>query len=319
MSSDPIESLIRAREAGHLSRDGYWEELQKRHMALIEYAALIDRSEAESLEVTANGVILKVKDGTRFHWDPSDFRSPPVVVINEGGYEATEWAVLRALSSDRKAVLDVGANIGWYAIRLAAIADATVYAFEPVPSTFGILTANIALNDISDRVCAYPFGVSDRPRHVRFFIPGKTGSVAASEQLLFDGEPQTEVEVELRTIDEVVASEAIGPVGLIKCDVEGGELGVLRGAPRVLDTDRPFVLVEMLRKWAVRFGYHPNDIIAWMSSFGYRCASIEEGRLRSIPEIDDMTEATNFLFFHETQVADASRILSQAIPDVRLD
>jgi hypothetical protein len=51
-------------------------------------------------------------------------------------------------------------------------------------------------------------------------------------------------------------------VDFIKCDVEGAELFVYQGAKATLMQQKPIVFTEMLRKWAAKFDYHPNDIIA---------------------------------------------------------
>ncbi|MCC2113072.1 MAG: FkbM family methyltransferase, partial [Hyphomicrobiales bacterium] len=51
--------------------------------------------------------------------------------------------------------LDIGANIGLYALRLAAAGVAEIHAFEPVKATFDQLSQNIALNDWEDRIAAH--------------------------------------------------------------------------------------------------------------------------------------------------------------------
>lgn len=55
---------------------------------------------------------------------------------------------------------------------------------------------------------------------------------------------------------------------------------------------------EMLRKWARRFNYHPNHIITFMETMGYRCFSLENKRLTYFPEMTEETVETNFYFLH---------------------
>jgi hypothetical protein len=98
--------------------------------------------------------------------------------------------------------------------------------------------------------------------------------------------------------DDFVARERIKRVDLIKCDVEGAELFVLRGAAQVIERDKPIVFLEMLRKWARQFDYHPNDIIGLLAASGYRCWAIGEHALREIEAVDDDTAETNYVFLH---------------------
>jgi hypothetical protein len=60
----------------------------------------------------------------------------------------------------------------------------------------------------------------------------------------------------------------------------------------------PPVFAELLRKWAERFGYQPNDVIALMGELGYRCFRISGTALVAVSAIDEATTETNFLFLH---------------------
>ena len=90
---------------------------------------------------------------------------------------------------------------------------------------------------------------------------------------------------------------------LIKCDVEGGELKTFLGARNTLAEHRPVVFTEMLRKWAARFHYHPNDLIAFFATLDYVCYRIENGALTPMPHMTDDTAETNFFFIPRDQPA----------------
>ncbi|MGC4092885.1 MAG: FkbM family methyltransferase [Polyangiaceae bacterium] len=176
------------------------------------------------------------------------------------------------------------------------LAGARVHAFEPVPSTFAELSENIGLNALAERVTAHPFALGAEPGSVKFYVPAFHGSVAASRRALFSAEENREVEVQMRTLDEFCAENAIGSVDLIKCDVEGAELFALRGGLRTLERARPVLMLEMLRKWAKVYDYHPDDIIALLAPLGYHCYSLDDGELVEHTRIDDTCQATNFFF-----------------------
>jgi hypothetical protein len=57
----------------------------------------------------------------------------------------------------------------------------------------------------------------------------------------------------------------------------------------------------MLRKWAAKFGYHPNDIINYFFQFGYNCCVAHKGKLKKIDKVNDQTIETNFFFLHENK------------------
>ena len=102
----------------------------------------------------------------------------------------------------------------------------------------------------------------------------------------------------LRTLDEVQAAWDT-TIDLIKCDVEGAELLVFPGRHEAPPRCRPIVFCEMLRKWAAKFAYQPNDIIALLATAGYRCFAVTTGKLVGVPAVDEKTQTTNFFFLHE--------------------
>jgi hypothetical protein len=87
-------------------------------------------------------------------------------------------------------------------------------------------------------------------------------------------------------------------VDFIKCDVEGAELFVFQGAIETLRDQKPVIFTEMLRKWAAKFNYHPNQIISLFTELGYQCYFSQENLLRKFSLMNDETEQTNFFFIH---------------------
>jgi hypothetical protein len=54
----------------------------------------------------------------------------------------------------------------------------------------------------------------------------------------------------------------------------------------------------MLRKWAAKFDYHPNDIINYFKNLGYNCFITKNKKLSLIEFVNDNTIETNFFFMH---------------------
>jgi|GEM_PF-79922 len=296
MSNSILRETCAAFESNRLARDEFWQQMQTFHHALADYSNLVGRGELASIEIHPTGLVVVLNDGVRMSWRPEDTRSVPSVMVNHGSYEPREVAALCALAERAEVILDIGANAGFMALKLARAAKsvaARVHAFEPVPSTYVELEHNVQLNRLSGRIRRHNLALGEAPGSVPFFVPAFHGSVAASMRPLFPG-AQREVVVTMSTLDTFVGEQKLTRVDLIKCDVEGAELFALRGGLETIKKFRPVLMLEMLRKWARAFGYHPNDILALLLPLGYRCFSLASGVLNEHEQIDDRTAATNF-------------------------
>jgi hypothetical protein len=99
-------------------------------------------------------------------------------------------------------------------------------------------------------------------------------------------------------LDQYVRQAALTRVDFIKCDVEGAELHVLRGAKRTLEKFQPTVLLENEDRLTQAFGYTPADVVQFLLDRGYGYSVItEEGPQcagESIPR--DLALGRDFLF-----------------------
>ncbi len=291
--------LCSAFERGELPRDQYWREMRERHRLLEQYVELVGRGELGAIEIRPGGLEVVFKDGLRMRFRPDDTRSVPSVTVNHGAYEPKEVAALTTLASQSRVILDIGANAGFMSLKMARALSsdaARIHAFEPVPSTYAELVTNIGLNELTARISAHPCALGERPGKVKFYVPAFHGSVAASGRALFASDENREVEVDMRTLDDFCQGESIDRIDLVKCDVEGAEIFALRGGMKVLERTRPVLMLEMLRKWARAYDYHPDDIIRLLTPLGYRCFSLGERELVEHAAIDEACVATNFFF-----------------------
>lgn len=285
---------------GELPRDEFWQQLQAHHVVLREYSALIaGGSTVAAIEITGQGLAVRLKNGARFYWEPEDVRTPPSVALNSGEYESDILALLEHFSSQARTVLDIGANIGWFSVQLGRVlarGGGRLIAFEPLPPTFERLSRNVELNDLSGVVVLVNAALGEAPDTACFYVPVGTGSVAASRRKLYPSDEHVSFDCSIKTLDQVVEEESLKNVDLIKCDVEGAEILALRGGAETLATHRPVVVLEMLRKWAAVYDYHPDDIIDLMKRAGYDCYSLEGEAVARVMRVDESTLATNYLF-----------------------
>lgn len=163
------------------------------------------------------------------------------------GFEPPLPAFFAATLTDGDIMLDVGANTGYYALLAASTGLSTeVHAFEPFPSVFTLLTANLARNPQGSRVRAVPAAASDTCGTAELHIPpGDHGLIETSASLERDfRESSSSVIVPTTTLDAYAAG--LPHVNVIKIDVESAEHRVLAGARETLRRHRPVVFCEIL-------------------------------------------------------------------------
>jgi len=297
-----ISDLVDGFASGRIRRDDYWLGMQQFHLGLQEYRRLVRGDMLDHIEINAHGLRLVLKNGLRMLWNPEDLRTAPNILVNHGEYEPAERALLERLAAGCRVVFDVGANVGWYSLHFARLlreAGGKVYAFEPVPRTFATLKRNIELNDYGDTIRPWNHAFGEKDGTATFYILRFTGSVAASQRRLFPDDANEAVECAITTLDGFMAAQQIERLDLMKCDVEGAELFVLRGGLKTIDACRPVIMLELLRKWSRVYGYHPDDVIPLLRTYGYRCWSHEGKTVSEVAAIDEACAQTNFFFLHE--------------------
>jgi FkbM family methyltransferase len=291
-----------AYQAGALTKAQYIDEMHVIHRGLFEYADLLAATDIARIELTDHQVVMESRtSGIKIICDRVNKRLAPLEILNFGAYEKTDSAMMFRLIRPGSTVLDIGANVGWYALNIARLSDARqVLAFEPVQTTFTALQANVELNQLRN-VVAYNLGFSDHAGEAVFYCP-PGGSDNASAANLSEREDVQTTHCQLMTLDEFVTAHQVS-VDFIKCDVEGAELFVFRGALETLQRWHPIILAEMLRKWSAKFNYHPNEIIELLAGLGYCCFTAKADRLVEFDQMDNATLETNFFFLHTEQHA----------------
>ena len=130
------------------------------------------------------------------------------------------------------AIVDIGANIGMFAIDCALrYPDVRIHAYEPNPVTFATLARNIAENGLGARIQAYNEAVGRQPGFLRLWQ--SDGSIAATGYPTAADERGDAIDVPLVDLATVLR-RAGGRVGVLKIDAEGAEADILEGAQAAL-------------------------------------------------------------------------------------
>jgi len=166
--------------------------------------------------------------------------------------------------------VDVGAHLGEYTILAATIVKdrGCVHAFEARADTFEILRRNVELNRLTN-VRAQPWAAWSEEGFCAFEkTPDPSVSALRPGQSQIEGGPL--VKVKTVTLDRYFADSGAARPDLIKIDVEGAELEVLKGARSVLSSPlAPALIVEYGLRRTAHFGHTPDEGCDFLKAMGY--------------------------------------------------
>lgn len=148
--------------------------------------------------------------------------------------------------------LDIGSNIGYYALTLAKIfSKINVYAFEPMKKTYFKLIKNIKINNLENQIKAFNFGLSNRNKKVymralvkKNFIQSGGFTVHNPARELKSNE--TLLKANLKIGDEKIKFK--NKKLLVKIDVEGHEIYVLNGLRSLINKNKIFLQIEIFNE-----------------------------------------------------------------------
>jgi len=151
----------------------------------------------------------------------------------------TSFALYQHHVAPGSVAVDVGANLGLHALVLSRCVGAggRVFAYEPLAPVYQRLTANLVLNG-SDNVVTKPYGLGERTGTLRF--NDRAGDFNIGKGRV---DPGGSAMIPIRALDDDLRGLET-PVSLIKIDVEGFEVAVLKGAQETLRRHRPVILME---------------------------------------------------------------------------
>lgn len=295
-----LRDLYNQYSSGVLEKQKYIDIMHKKHQILFDYFDYIKKTEVESITIGNKLIYVTIKGSNiKLLLDRFDKRFMPFEALNFCLTNVQERNLLFEIASTCSIIFDIGANIGWHTCSLAKIPNVKrIYAFEPIPYTYDYLKRHIRINNAVN-VSAFNFGFSDTVEEKTFYWTQKEG-VSASMANIQKRSKINKIKCKITTVDKFVKTHPVA-VDLMKCDVEGAELFVFKGAIETLKKYKPVIYSEMLRKWSKKFGYHPNDIINLLSELGYGCYGYVYNRIEKIRQVTSELETTNFFFFHETK------------------
>jgi FkbM family methyltransferase len=170
--------------------------------------------------------------------------------------------LITKICGSHKTFLDVGAHIGSIIAQVRHNDPSIkIVAFEAIPEKVLNLRRRFPFVDLHG--CA----VGDTTGEVSFFVDTqRSGYSSLARPTRNDENSKLEIKVPIEKMDDLVKSD---DVDAIKIDVEGAELGVLRGAVGILRKCRPIVMFESGPKGDDGLGYSKEEILNFLNSLGF--------------------------------------------------
>jgi FkbM family methyltransferase len=205
----------------------------------------------------------------------------------EAAYEMETTVLLHRLLRPGDVLVDIGANMGWYSLTTLVKCPQVrmAYAYEPSRQMHDLLCRGIAANRLQERCQAKRLALSDKPGTLTLKNFSALDPMHSSLYALADL-PYVEEQIEVNTLDAEAAS-FVGPPAVIKCDVEGSERDVLRGAREVLRGKfgaPPIWFLEANYETSGMAGYFPWQLIETAAECApYQGYFIRQGRILPLP------------------------------------
>jgi FkbM family methyltransferase len=200
-------------------------------------------------------------------------------------YELGTTRLLRRLLERQRVFFDVGANVGYHSFLAAALLEGrgAVHAFEPWPTVFDDLAANARLNGFRslDVNC---LALADRDGESSLFVPDGPEWTTAS--LVPDGSARVRESVPAMRFDTYCRRRGIERVDLLKIDVEGAELQVLRGMGSLLSRWQPDIVLEVLEPFEA-------ELDAFFAETPYRKFRVRDRGLEELQRISAVPHDRN--------------------------
>lgn len=203
--------------------------------------------------------------GVRFR-----IRMPEDKGIWTGTYELAFAQRIAAAVPKGGVAFDIGGWHGFFAGVMAAQGAAKVVVFEPLPDNIARIEQLVALNpNLPIQLMPIALGAEEGVTEM-VVMPETSMAKLAGSDFQPEATSATRLSVRISSIDTLVSSGALPAPSLLKLDVEGAEMMVLRGAEAVLKSSRPVIFAEI----------HSSALLveakAYLSALGYIVTRIDE-------------------------------------------
>jgi len=183
--------------------------------------------------------------------------------------------VVRSLPYSDGAFIDVGCNRGAIALAVARQKpDRSVVAIDAVPKVIDQLKTGLAINQQIRNIQVYCTFLNAGDDGIDVKVPTYVDASwnvfhSVSDATSSCATPLAASTEHPMTLDELIDIAGVRPVSVIKVDVDGYELSVLRGATRVLRAQSPTLVMEWARSSILSRSQQPEELARFLDAEGY--------------------------------------------------
>jgi FkbM family methyltransferase len=229
--------------------------------------------------------------------------------IRVGTFERAELAFATSFIQPGMTVLDLGAHHGLYTLLASKRVGSggKVYAFEPSPRERRALRLHLVFN-LCRNVVLQGLALGEEEAESDLYVVEDWAAGCNSLRPPNLAAKTSLVRVHVVRLDDWLAERKIDRVDFVKVDVEGAELGTLRGAAQLLERrPRPVILAEVQDLRTLPWGYPAKQIIDYLISKGFKWAGLsEDGALKELDVSSDKFDG-NFVACPEESLSTLQR------------
>ena len=189
-------------------------------------------------------------------------------------FEPFETEIVNKLIHEGDVVLDIGANIGYYSLLFSKLVGnrGKVYAFEPDPDNYQLLSKNVKLNNLQN-IFLYNKGVSNEiGESFLYQCPHNNGMHRSYPSILCD----KKIPIEMMVLDKMPIFHD-KKVDFIKIDIEGYEYHALSGMKNIINSNKEIkILTEFSPTALLESGNNPNMYLDFLEEHNFVIYSVED-------------------------------------------
>ena len=197
----------------------------------------------------------------------------PIAFTKNQQYDKQTKQIIKKICTAQSNCIDVGTHKGEILDLFIKNSPAGHhYGFEPIPSLYSAL---IKKYNHKTNVHLYDYALSDKERDAEFNYVVSNPAYSGLIKRRYDhkNEKDTTIKVHTQLLDAVIPADK--KIDLIKIDVEGGEINVLRGAVNTIAKSSPVIIFESGLGGSELYGATPEIIYALFQQFGYKLSLLK--------------------------------------------
>lgn len=207
------------------------------------------------------------------------------------GFKDVSLEKLFEYAKNAKVIIDIGVNIGLTSLNFAKISpDAVIIGFEPDIKNFRKAEKNLSINEITNvKILNKGLGeASDTVRLSRVNAANAGMNRILPKSSEDQGQVYESTEIQIIKFDDFAAEENLSKIDLIKIDVEGYELNVLKGAANSIRKYKPVLFIELDDDNLREQNSTAGELVLFLEKTNYECFDAKENsRLRSSDSFDN--------------------------------